>query len=534
MQSTERAHRPAAWQDERAVLRGLCHAFASAESEDEAISATPAWVRAALGVPEATVRISIPDAAGRLRPAWADEGLVEAGRKRSARRRAVFVGRRSMRLELSSPPESTLAMLPLVSRGECLGVLDVVAPARAISERWEPLGAVASQLAIVLQHLGRQSRLRGELVAFRKAVSVGKTVSSAGSTEGALRAAARFVSERFRAPVAVWCASDDSPDLTLIDVRGVGTGKRRELRAAMPTMPRGPKASRAPHEAVAKEFSRLLLGIDRAEVVDAGDAVMLVGISPSTPSAPLGMVAGMLEEALRRRSHPQHLVGSGRGSIGIAWTAHELRGPLLGVKAALEMMLLEGEDKSDRDRDRERLSRSLDEIEQLAGLVDGLLAWGAGAQPLQRRPIDLVELVDDVVGSCTSESGDDRVVVHAPAAAIVRVDPAHLRTAIANVVRNALSFSRPETKVEVSVDERDGMVLLAVHNEGPVIPGGGSSLFDPFVRGDGDGRHPSGRGLGLFIARRVVEAHGGRIWFESGEDGTTFNIRLAARRGYAR
>ncbi len=532
MQSTERARRPAAWQDERAVLRGLCHAFASAENEDEAISGTPAWVRAALGAQDATVRISLPDAAGRLRPAWADEGLVEAGRKRSARRRTVFVGMRPMRLELTSPPDSTLAMLPLVSRGECLGVLDVVAPARAISERWEPLGAVASQLAIVLHHLGRQSRLRGELVAVRKAVSVGKTVSSAGSTEGALRAAARFVSERFRAPVAVWCVSDDSPDLILIDVRGVGSRKRRELRAAMPTMPRGPRASRAPHEAVAKEFSRLLLGIDRAEVVDAGDAVMLVGISPSTPSAPLGMVAGMLEEALRRRSDPQRLAGSGRGSIGIAWTAHELRGPLLGVKAALEMMLLEGEDVSDRDR--ERLSRSLDEIEQLAGLVDGLLAWGAGAQPLQRRPIDLVELVDDVVRSCTSETGNDRVVIHAPAAAVVRVDPAHLRTAVANVVRNALSFSRPETKVEVSVDERDGMVLLAVHNEGPVIQGGGPSLFDPFVRGDGDGRHPSGRGLGLFIARRVVEAHGGRIWFESGEEGTTFNIRLAARKGFAR
>jgi signal transduction histidine kinase len=359
-------------------------------------------------------------------------------------------------------------------------------------------------------------------------------MSSAGSTESALRAAARFVSERFRAPVAVWCASDDSPDLTLIDVRGVGSRKRRELRAALPTMPRGPRSARAPHEAIAREFSRLLLGIDRAEVVDAGDAVMLVGIAPSATSAPLGMVAGMLEEALRRRSAPEHVGGSSRGSLGIAWTAHELRGPLLGVKAALEMMLLEDEDVSDRSRDRERLSHSLDELEQLAGLVDGLLAWGAGAQPLQRRPFDLVELVEDVVSRCTRESGEDRVVVHAPAAAIVRVDPAHLRTAIANVLRNALSFSGPDTKVEVSVDERDGMVVLAVHNEGPAISAGGPSLFDPFVREDHDGRHPAGRGLGLFIARRVVEAHGGRIWFESGQEGTTFYIRLAARRGYAR
>jgi two-component system OmpR family sensor kinase len=330
----------------------------------------------------------------------------------------------------------------------------------------------------------------------------------------------------------VWCASDDSPDLRLIDVRGVGSHKRRELRAALPTLPRGPRASRAAHEAVAKEFSRMLLGIERAEVVDAGDAVMLVGVSPTAPSAPMGIVAGMLEEALRRRSASPHLTGAGRGHLGIAWTAHELRGPLLGVKAALEMTLLDGTEVGEEDR--ERLSRSLEELQQLAGLVDGLLAWGAGAQPLQRRPVDLVELVEDAVRGCASEVGEDRVVVVAPESAVARVDPVHLRTALVNILRNALTYSRVGTKVELTIEAGDGVVLLAIHNDGPPIPSGGPSMFDPFVRTDSDDRHPAGRGLGLFIARRVVEAHGGRIWFESGEGGTTFFIRLAARKGFSR
>ena len=529
MQSTERAPRPPAWQDERAVLRGLCHAFASSESVEEAVAGTSSWVRAALGIEDARVRITLADAGGRLRAAWTDAGLPDGGRRRSSRRRSAFVTMQPKRFELSSVPGSALAMLPLVSRGEALGVLEVVAPAGAITQRWELLGAVASQLAIALHHVRRQERLRQELHSVRRAVSVGRTMSLAGSTESALRAAARFVSDRFRAPVAVWCATDDSPDLALIDVRGVGARKRRELRAALPGLPRGPRKSRAPQEAIAKEFTRLVLGIDRAEIVDAGDAVMLVGVRRSAPSAPLGIVAGMLEEALRRRSASPHLAGSSRGHLGIAWTAHELRGPLLGVKASLETMLLDGDDVSRRDRDR--LSRSLDELQQLAGLVDGLLAWGAGAQPLQRRPVDLVALVHDVVRASEHEMGEDRVVVHAPHSAIARVDPVHMRTAVSNVVRNALSFSRRGTKVEVSLEVREGAVDLSVHNEGPTIQSGGGSLFDPFVRADPAGRHPSGRGLGLFISRRVVEAHGGRIWFESGEAGTTFHIRLSARKG---
>jgi hypothetical protein len=114
MQNAKRAPRPSAWQDERAVLRSLCHAFASAETEEEAVSATPGWVRAALGVEAASIRISLPDASGRLRAAWADPDLLDSGRRRSARRRTVFVTRRPVRFELPASPWSLA-----VSRSAC-------------------------------------------------------------------------------------------------------------------------------------------------------------------------------------------------------------------------------------------------------------------------------------------------------------------------------------------------------------------------------------------------------------------------------
>ena len=59
-----------------------------------------------------------------------------------------------------------------------------------------------------------------------------------------------------------------------------------------------------------------------------------------------------------------------------------------------------------------------------------------------------------------------------------------------------------------------------------MIAPGTSSIFEPFVRIDGAGAGRPGTGIGLFVARRVVEGHGGRIWFESSERGTTFYMRL--------
>jgi signal transduction histidine kinase len=100
---------------------------------------------------------------------------------------------------------------------------------------------------------------------------------------------------------------------------------------------------------------------------------------------------------------------------------------------------------------------------------------------------------------------------------------------ITNLVGNAVQHSPEGTPVRVGSRGRDGEVLLEVHNEGPPIPAEVlPTLFEPFRRGRSTGGGGMGSvGLGLYISRQLVEAHGGTIQVRSEQgEGTTFTVRL--------
>jgi signal transduction histidine kinase len=208
----------------------------------------------------------------------------------------------------------------------------------------------------------------------------------------------------------------------------------------------------------------------------------------------------------------------------MAWTAHELRGPILGVRSVLELLL----ERAGADpRDPLIIRRSIDELDRLVGTAEAVLGWAVGTRSLQRRRTDIVRIVEEAVESCRLETGQDGIVVSFDRRAVARIDPAHIRAAIANLLRNALAFAEPGTKVEAAVDRSGDMVMVSVKDFGPEIPAIERELiFSPFVRGTAPGRATNGSGLGLFIARRVVEAHGGRIWVESDRESVTFRVLL--------
>ena len=105
-------------------------------------------------------------------------------------------------------------------------------------------------------------------------------------------------------------------------------------------------------------------------------------------------------------------------------------------------------------------------------------------------------------------------------------DADRLAQAVSNLVGNAIQYG-DGTPVALTAEEDNGSVLLAVHNGGaPIPPDVMPSIFEPLARGSGDGGAHS-IGLGLFIARAIVSAHGGDIDVKSSSDqGTTFTVRL--------
>jgi two-component system, OmpR family, sensor kinase len=125
------------------------------------------------------------------------------------------------------------------------------------------------------------------------------------------------------------------------------------------------------------------------------------------------------------------------------------------------------------------------------------------------------------------ELGVDRVIFEGPKELYVDVEPGQIRSAIANVVRNALMYSPSGSPVGVRIEPSSRAAQVVVQDRGPGIPlTERDHVFDPFSRGDVGRSSQRGSGLGLFIARRVLEAHGGTISLRSSRSGARFVLEI--------
>jgi signal transduction histidine kinase len=162
-----------------------------------------------------------------------------------------------------------------------------------------------------------------------------------------------------------------------------------------------------------------------------------------------------------------------------------------------------------------KLTRILDNLSDFASLQ-------AGQSSMAAATIDPAQLVDEVVEELRPASRDARLhleVRKSGTGGTLRGDARKLRQAFANVVANAVKFSARGGEVLVELQRDGGWLCLAVYDQGPGIAAADAgAIFEPFfhaARTRGDEARQPGSGLGLPVAKRIVEAHGGRVRVES-------------------
>jgi len=206
--------------------------------------------------------------------------------------------------------------------------------------------------------------------------------------------------------------------------------------------------------------------------------------------------------------------------------SHELRSPLARLEAALELA------RHAPDGGREELDRIGLEARRLDGLIGEVLVLSrlTHESPADDgEAIDMRALLDEVAADAAfeAETGGKRLKTASKAAsAVVRGNRKWLARALDNVLRNAIRHTPEGAAVEVTASRRADRLIIEVRDHGDGVDERSlERLFEPFFRA-GQARDGSGHGLGLAIARRVVEAHGGRIEARNAPDGGLI-VRIA-------
>ena len=217
----------------------------------------------------------------------------------------------------------------------------------------------------------------------------------------------------------------------------------------------------------------------------------------------------------------------------VADASHELRTPLTSIRGGLDLVLDEGMAPAQRD---DVLRRVRSESRRMHDLVEELLLLASldSGRPLRAEPVDLVPVVHDAADDARALQPGRPVVVEPDVGVgsgtlVVTGDEMRLRQVVAGLVHNALAHTPTDAALRISARRDGDAVVLAVADDGPGLsPEHAATVFDRFTRGDASrSRHAGGAGLGLAIARSIVEAHGGTLELTTAPGaGCTFSIRL--------
>jgi PAS domain S-box-containing protein len=249
--------------------------------------------------------------------------------------------------------------------------------------------------------------------------------------------------------------------------------------------------------------------------VSRGSEEIWLSVSEAIMRDPAGAVAGRIY-AFRDVSSDRLVEQLKSGFVSAV--SHELRAPLTSIYGFAETLLREDVDFGDEER-RTFLGYIATEAERLTGIVDALLSVArleAGDLQMQLSNTDLRDVVADVVSSAQREVVNGRrFVIDVPEEPLdAAADREKVRQILANLVDNAVKFSPEGGTVTVAARRTSDAVQVRVLDEGAGVPQAEHEwIFRKFYRADAAG--PGGTGLGLFIARGLAMAMGGRLWVDS-------------------
>ena len=213
--------------------------------------------------------------------------------------------------------------------------------------------------------------------------------------------------------------------------------------------------------------------------------------------------------------------------------AHELRTPLTSLSlqlALIQRRIDQGADRETLRASADALGRQAQRLTQLVGELLDVTRIQRGRLDLHRERVRLDQLVQEVCTRCAPllDAGQNRLTLDLEGDVLCEVDPSRLEQVVVNFLANAARHARGAAiTVRLWATERE--TLLEVRDSGPGIPEVlRSRLFEPFARAPGAA---PGLGLGLYISREIVEAHGGRIDLMTARgEGTAFTVHLPRAR----
>jgi signal transduction histidine kinase len=259
---------------------------------------------------------------------------------------------------------------------------------------------------------------------------------------------------------------------------------------------------------------------------------------------------GELEECVRERTHELrellHREQAARAELEetkmrleeaerqredfVAMVAHDLGAPLTTVRGYAEMLGRPTTRPEVRERARSVIVAETSRMARLVGDLADSAHLASGRFEIEPIPCDLVAVAREQAELVQGRSSQHEIVVEAPTELSVWCDCDRIAQVLFNLLNNALTYTS-NGRIELHLWQEPSRVRFSVSDRGPGIPAESlDAVFEAGRRlhnGETNGQSKKGSGLGLYIAKGIVEAHGGEIWVESSQgQGATFHVSL--------